>query len=599
MSLAVEADQELLEPDTLRRHLGNLTEAVSDKVPEPRINAIYKKLVPRWATPGHEETLCLAFFTMEIALNASGPDGRTAFDRHVRRHREELRAELLEAYAYQRQSRFMAIRVTQVDGDGAVTGADALSGEAIAIRPMLGTPDVGAIVAGRLARRPDGWYLPAGLVVTLPDTVFFQAKVPLSRDGTAFRNAERAAEQLCSALITSVAVADRSLFEFVLDTPLLDPQEQITYRDGRLELPADAPQFIQDVTAMAHAWCERGVRRPDQADCGDVAWLRGGADAAVAYSMAALAVHVPADAPLAEAMDAMLEVMVDTLDRRMAAGLGDPEVDDLNIVPETVAAIPDARERVERLRARAAAARGGTSGQGAELDAVIARIRALQAKTQEAGCTEAEAMAAAEKAAELLRRYDITLEPERVAEQSCRAVRIPTPRKRREGLDFCAPAIARFCDCRHWVDQDAEGVLDHVFFGLPADVAAAQALYAVLQDTFETETEAFKRSSTYRATASAHRGQATRSFRAGLASGICEKLQDLREARVRQTRGEGGRDLVPVKDAAIAEDMARLGLQTTSILNRAKTYHIEAYSAGVTSGRAFEPDPALAAQAAE
>lgn len=43
-------------------------------------------------------------------------------------------------------------------------------------------------------------------------------------------------------------------------------------------------------------------------------------------------------------------------------------------------------------------------------DAISRRIRALRAKTVENGCTEAEALAAAELLADLLAKYNMTLD---------------------------------------------------------------------------------------------------------------------------------------------------------------------------------------------
>jgi hypothetical protein len=59
-----------------------------------------------------------------------------------------------------------------------------------------------------------------------------------------------------------------------------------------------------------------------------------------------------------------------------------------------------------------------------ELSRVKARIKALTEKTIANGCTEAEAMAAAEMVGRLLERYALSMG------------------------DGCVPAIGRFCDCK-------------------------------------------------------------------------------------------------------------------------------------------------------
>jgi hypothetical protein len=202
-------------------------------------------------------------------------------------------------------------------------------------------------------------------------------------------------------------------------------------------------------------------------------------------------------------------------------------------------------------------------------------------------------MAAAEKAEELLRRYDIDLAPETIAGTDCTAARVPTGRKRQDGLDRCGQAIADFCECAHWLNREADDRLTHVFFGLPADVAAAEALFHVVTETFEAETARFKAGETYRTTPSNARGQATTSFRHGLAHGIDAKLRELGDQRLRQTRSATGRDLVPLKRQAIDDSLERLGLSFERGRRSSRQVDPAAYHQGVASGRAFQPEPAV------
>ena len=59
-----------------------------------------------------------------------------------------------------------------------------------------------------------------------------------------------------------------------------------------------------------------------------------------------------------------------------------------------------------------------------ELDRVKARITAFAEKTVSNGCTEAEAMAAAEMVGGLLKRYALTLDEIEVREQRCVQVEV-------------------------------------------------------------------------------------------------------------------------------------------------------------------------------
>src|ERR1700748_2874066 len=103
-----------------------------------------------------------------------------------------------------------------------------------------------------------------------------------------------------------------------------------------------------------------------------------------------------------------------------------------------------------------------------EGEKVKARIRALAEKTVSNGCTEAEAMAAAEMVGRLLERYALSMEEIDVREALCVHVEVPIGGKQRRPIDGCVTAIARFCDCRVWVSRD-DVMPCYVFFCFEAD----------------------------------------------------------------------------------------------------------------------------------
>ena len=125
------------------------------------------------------------------------------------------------------------------------------------------------------------------------------------------------------------------------------------------------------------------------------------------------------------------------------------------------------------------------------LERVVQRIQGLRAKTVAQGCTEEEALAAAEKAAELLDRYGLSLGELEFRAQPCNGAGIETTRHRFAPIDGCVPAIAGFFDCRVWAERSEGRALRYVFFGQRGDVAAAQYLYDMVERAFDTETAAF------------------------------------------------------------------------------------------------------------
>ena len=177
-------------------------------------------------------------------------------------------------------------------------------------------------------------------------------------------------------------------------------------------------------------------------------------------------------------------------------------------------------------------------------------------------------------------------------ERPCEGVGVDTGRRRLAPIDDCAPAIASFCDCKIWFERSAAGSLRFVFFGLPADVAAAHYPHELVVAAFKTETEAFKT----RAEAGKPR-ESTRSFQIGLSHGIQLKLQEMKKARETAMRTKTGRSLAPIKASVIDEEMDKLGLsfRAKSQTSR-RNVEQDAYRAGVAAGKSFEPHRGVAAR---
>jgi hypothetical protein len=228
-----------------------------------------------------------------------------------------------------------------------------------------------------------------------------------------------------------------------------------------------------------------------------------------------------------------------------------------------------------------------------DLDRLVQRIRALRAKTVEQGCTEQEALTAAEKVAELLDRYGLDLSELDLRKQNCEGIGVETERKRRGPIDDCMTTIAAFFDCRVWAETSEDATLRYIFFGLPADVQASVYLHDLIALAFVSETAAFQASEFYRLADSGHRRSATNSFQIGLARGINQKLRALRQARDEPTGGSNGRALVPIKESMIDDEMERLGLTFHRRSTARRRVLPTAYNAGKEAGQRFEYRPGI------
>lgn len=111
---------------------------------------------------------------------------------------------------------------------------------------------------------------------------------------------------------------------------------------------------------------------------------------------------------------------------------------------------------------------------------IAARIRALLAKTVENGCTEDEAVAAAEKAAEMLDRYNLTIDEVQLREN-------PFKRADQEQNDDIgrvlwkvAKAISELTDTRYWT-ASVGSAAQISFFGYEHEVDVATYLLAICE----------------------------------------------------------------------------------------------------------------------
>lgn len=185
---------------------------------------------------------------------------------------------------------------------------------------------------------------------------------------------------------------------------------------------------------------------------------------------------------------------------------------------------------------------------------IAAKIRALLTKTVANGCTEEEALIAAEHAGKLMEEYD--LEYQDIEAE----VRTESYGARRR--EFCkggngrrrtfhpvfmvTTAIAEYFDCKVWSH-------DHelVYFGSATDTDLAHSMTDLLRLAMDTECAAYLRSS-IRTT-----GINTRTLRSCFMSGmvdrLCERLKELKRTRTAPAKGHA---VMVIKDHLTEEKFA-------------------------------------------
>ena len=207
-----------------------------------------------------------------------------------------------------------------------------------------------------------------------------------------------------------------------------------------------------------------------------------------------------------------------------------------------------------------------------ELTRVKARIKALTEKTVTNGCTEAEALSAAEMVGRLLERYALSMDEIEIRASRCVQREVPLGGKRRRPIDGCVQSIARFCDCKVWLAHAIDGQelpegetareKRYVFFGFETDAELATYLFSVIDRAVVTETDSFKRM--HPRLRALRLRQATASFQHGLAARVAARLDAMheeREASVKAQRTTGTALILAkhqVVDDAFTESAVRL-----------------------------------------
>ena len=228
-------------------------------------------------------------------------------------------------------------------------------------------------------------------------------------------------------------------------------------------------------------------------------------------------------------------------------------------------------------------------------DSLLSRIAALRAKTTDRGCTEQEALAAAAKVSELLDRHGLTLTEVELRSQPCERRVIATPRARPAPFDECGPAVAALFDCRFWMETaviDGQRRLSLVFFGLPADVVAAEYLMQLIGVAFETEGNRFRQAPDYLKGRGNGRRVLHTSFVLGMGHGIQQALRVMQAARAAR-HASTGRDLVVTKAGLVDAEFSKLGLQMRTRAPGARRVNEAAYGSGHAAGERFQPSAGL------
>jgi len=591
----IAADYEVLEA------VGALCDELADRL--VRTGSPHK-VIRRWLI-GHrdppediDDAINLIAMAVDLELHTPSMSGRTPVDRHLDAQRPQTDVDR-QAFAALRSAQFHLIRILDRECDDLVRVRDLVTEkDLVLLNAHISPLAAGALTAMRLCPLASGRYVLISPLFMIDETMLASA-MAFVRPGKALGHGHRCA----ASLYRDVA---RQTFS---------PMAEIDEREID-DMPMADLSSLSEVQYLALSWLqidllEETDRAEERAEV--VAEVRRAASIDNLVDAFGWLGGRACEGPdqVRQAMTQIAELFMETIAQRARAGLSGC-ADALDLAAAQIAghvasgAMNRAsKDLFERARARLApggATLGGVHGEAARgsvdsaaLDRVIQRIKALRAKTVDHGCTEQEAMAAAAKVAELLDRYDLSLDEVSVRQSDCAGIAVETQRRRRAPVDSCVQPVARFCDCRAWSEDSDSGALRYIFFGLKADVEAARFLHELIENTFETETAAFRKSEIYLGLKGGDRRTALNSFQIGLANGVAQKLDSLKTARRAATGVKTtGYDLVAVKQAVVEDELEKLGLRfTDQTTSRRRLVNADAYAAGKAAGIQFEPHKPL------
>ena len=572
----------------IQKRIVDLFAAATGFVVPERSEALMRKWTPRQQSdlsmPEHRLMAMMtdaAVLSADLVVSQPSASGSTPFDRLARTLGKTSPIDAAAIAALCR-ARFRLFRIQSSQANGDVKIRDILSDETLLIEgtnlpPM--PPDVPMF--GRVASTGDGCGCLLGAVTPLDAAALVAAQGHAAAGGKGgFANARWA-----EAVYTHV-VRHGTMDVPGLNRPAADGDDSDLFEDIDAEL-----------LALASDWAALADKAPDPdlvlraRQSADLTKILDALDGAVTARTAK-------DDEMADAFERVLSIQLGTVLLRERGGSVGLTLDAVARTLDEAIASRGWPSSTRALFARLRPRQGNAPKTGDQpLDRLVQRIQGLRAKTVAQGCTEQEAMAAAEKVAELLDRYGLSLSELELQAQPCEGIGIQTNRRRMAPIDECIPSIAAFFDCRVWAERAQGAALRYIFFGLRGDVVAAQYLYEMIERAFDTETDNFRMSELYDEMAGDRRS-ATNSFQLGLSRGITAKLRMIRVSRDATIRSASGRDLVPVKSAMIEEEMAKLGLSLSrKTTNRGKRVIRDAYAAGKEAGDRFEFAHAITAAA--
>lgn len=221
-----------------------------------------------------------------------------------------------------------------------------------------------------------------------------------------------------------------------------------------------------------------------------------------------------------------------------------------------------------------------------EREKFAGRIRALRAKTVENGCTEAEAMAAAELLAKLLAQYNMTLDEAELRESPFDRYSVVQDDWVGERLWVVADGVAHLTGAKYW--KSRPGFAPQItFFGFAHEVEVARYLLEICANAMLSE-QARIISGPPRIFTQAKQRRAVRPFLDGMADRLRARLRAMKPPT------PTGTGLIVLHDALVVQAMEAEGIELNTGGGKVDLDVFKGYADGVRAGDRVALNPGLA-----
>jgi hypothetical protein len=210
------------------------------------------------------------------------------------------------------------------------------------------------------------------------------------------------------------------------------------------------------------------------------------------------------------------------------------------------------------------------------------KLRALLNKTVDRGCTEAEAISAAEKVSELMDKYGLSFEQLKLdsAQDECEASSFNfNGHRKTHPVVMCMNTIGEYTTTQPWYCRGGKRVATYTFFGLPSDVKIACWLLQTFHDAMNVSYRVYANNTPGDFDVNGH--TVRKAFMQGMGMRLIERLNELIELRRTPVASNGnGRELMVLKEEVLAKALKKKNVKLRSTKTVMGDFSLGAWSAG-------------------